>query len=63
MKCLYQARKVTGHVYVLGVMYMCACGIEFANVSTSFCIRFWDCSDSVLFFETVLAVCFFLGLF
>ena len=36
-------------ICVLGVMYLCVRGIHFACFY-KFCIEFWDCSNSVVFF-------------
>jgi hypothetical protein len=46
LKCLYQARKVTGHVY------MCQ-GYQFCLFLQYF-VGFWNCSDCVVYFLLLL---------
>jgi hypothetical protein len=43
-------------------MYLCAKVINFASFY-DFTVRFWNCSDSVVFFGTVPTVWYFLELF
>ena len=50
LRCLYQTRKVSGHVYA------CWGVVSILPLSTFFFIRFWNCSDSVVFF--MFFVCF-----
>jgi hypothetical protein len=46
LKCLYQARKMNGHVCV----YYCIGFTSFYD----FCIGFWNCTDSVVSLFTIL---------
>ena len=55
LKCLYQARKVNGHVFVLVVsilLFPAFFLLYFGIVPTVwyFSIVFWNCSNSVVFF-------------
>jgi hypothetical protein len=47
LKCLYQARKVNGHVCVFS-------GIDLYLIQIFFLIQFWSSSDSAVFFIFIL---------
>ena len=59
LECLYQARKVRGHVYVLGISIRflnCSNSVVFLNCSNS--EVFLNCSNSVVFLNCSNSVVF-----